>query len=107
MSFVKPIREKGIVIGKRYVEAKAERTDINGKTWPASDEKYLVQVVSCDEDDFDEIKGISNGTTLEYSVNKETWDKVVFLDKVKVKYTASQFGEKLTTKPESFELLDE
>ena len=107
MSFVKPIREKGIVIGKRYVEAKAERTDINGKTWPASDEKYLVQVVSCHEDDFDEIKGISNGTTLEYSVNKETWDKVVFLDKVKVKYTASQFGEKLTTKPESFELLDE
>lgn len=107
MSFVKPIREKGIVIGKRYVEAKAERTDINGKTWPASDEKYLVQVVSCDEDDFDEIKGISNGTMLEYPVNKEIWDKVVFLDKAKVKYTASQFGEKLTTKPESFELLDE
>lgn len=106
MSFVKPIREKGIVVGKRYVEAKSERTDMNGKLWPATPEKYLVTVISCDEDDFDEINGISNGTTLDYPVNKDTWNKVIFLNEAKVKYTASQFGEKLTTKPETFELIE-
>ena len=31
MAFIKPIREKGIIISKRYKEAKQARTDLNGK----------------------------------------------------------------------------
>ena len=105
MAFVKPIREKGIVISKKYVEAKEERTDLNGKVWPASEEKYVVEVISCDEDDFNEISGISNGTRAEYKVEKDVYDKVKFGMWANVKYTASQFGEKLTIRPESFALI--
>lgn len=105
MAFVKPIREKGIVISKKYVEAKEERTDLNGKVWPASEEKYVVEVISCDEDDFNEINGISNGTRAEYKVEKDVYDKVKFGMWANVKYTASQFGEKLTIRPESFALI--
>ena len=52
MAFVKPIREKGIVISKTHREAKEERTDNNGKVWPAKEEEFIVEVISCDEDDF-------------------------------------------------------
>ena len=106
MAFVKPIRENGIVISKTYKEAREERTDLNGKVWPATSEKYVVEVISCDEDDFNEKTGILNGTRAEYEVDKGTFDKVKFGDWAKVKYTASQFGEKLTIKPESFALIE-
>ena len=106
MAFVKPIRENGIVISKAYKEAREERTDLNGKVWPATAEKYVVEVISCDEDDFNKETGILNGTRAEYEVDKATFDKVKFGMWAKVKYTASQFGEKLTIKPESFALIE-
>jgi hypothetical protein len=105
MAFVKPIREKGIVISKTHKEAKEERTDNNGKVWPARDEEYVVEVVSCDEDDFNENTGILNGTRAEYKVDEATFKKVKFGDWANVKFTASQYGEKLTIKPESFALI--
>ena len=106
MAFVKPIREKGIVISKSHREAREERTDMNGKVWPATEEKYVVEVVSCDEDDFNKETGILNGTRAEYQVTKEVFDKVKFGMWANVKFTASQFGEKLTIKPESFTLIE-
>lgn len=106
MAFVKPIKENGIVISKTHKEAREERTDLNGKVWPKSEEKYLVEVISCDEDDFNKDTGILNGTRAEYQVDKATFDKVKFGMWAKVKYMASQFGEKLTIKPESFSLIE-
>lgn len=78
MAFIKPIREKGIIISKRYQEAKQARTDMNGKEWPATEEKYLVEVISCDEDDFNKETGILKGTRVEYPVDKATYEKVRF-----------------------------
>ena len=106
MAFVKPIKELGFIISKKHKEAREERKDINGKVWPATEEKYLVEVISCDEDDFTTENGIPNGTRAEYEVDKAEFDKVKFGMKAKVKYTASQFGEKLTIKPESFALIE-
>ena len=48
MAFVKPIKEQGIIISKTHIDAKPARTDFNGKEWPASEEKFLVEVISCD-----------------------------------------------------------
>lgn len=107
MAFVKPIREQGIVISKKFNEARAAGESFDGsRKWDARDEEYIVEVISCDEDDFNKETGILNGTRAEYKVDKATWDKVKFGDWAKVKYTASQFGEKLTIKPESFTLIE-
>ncbi len=88
----KPIRELGIVLGKYIKEAKAGRTDANGKIWPATPEKCLVNVISCDEDDLNKVSGIENGTICEYEVDKPTFDKIKFLDYVKVKFSLVQYG---------------
>ena len=107
MAFVKPIREKGIVISKTYNEAKEERKDLQGNIYPAKDEEYIVEVISCDEDDFNKDTGIPNGTRASYKVSKDVYDKVKFGDWGNVKFTASQFGEKqITIKPESFTLIE-
>ena len=103
---VKPIREEGIVISKTYKEAKQARTDFNGKEWPATDEQFLVQVLSCDEDDFDKVVGFSNSTIIEYPVDKETFEKVKFGMCAKVKYEAVKYGSDIKFKPIAFTLLD-
>ena len=104
-SFVKPIKEQGIVLSKIYKEAKGER-EFRGEKYAATPEKFLVQVMSCDEDDFDEATGIPNGTLAEYEVTKEVFDKVKFGMWAKVKYVVNQFNDKLSIKPESFQLID-
>ena len=107
MAFVKPIREQGIVISKKINEARDAGESFDGsRKWDARPEEYIVEVISCDEDDFNEKTGILNGTRAEYKVEKAIYDKVKFGDWAKVKYTASQFGEKLTIKPESFALIE-
>lgn len=106
MAFVKPIRERGIIISKTYKDAKEARTDLNGRDWPATPEKYLVEVISCDQDDFSKDTGILNGTRAEYDVDKATFDKVKFGMFADVKYTASQFGDKMTIKPVSLNLVE-
>ena len=107
MAFVKPIREIGIVISKSHNEAKEERKDLDGNIYPAKPEEFIAEVVSCDEDDFNEDNGILNGTRASYKIDKETFDKVKFGAWAKVKYTASQFGEKsISIKPMNFELLE-
>lgn len=107
MAFVKPIREVGIVISKRVIEARTAGESFDGsRKWDARPEEYAVEVISCDEDDFNDKTGILNGTRAEYKVDKATFDKVKFGDWAKVKYTASQYGEKLNIKPETFALID-
>ncbi len=88
----KPIRERGLVLGKTYKEAKAERVDNTGKKWPATPEKWIVNVISCDEDDLDEVSGIKNGTICDYEVEKPVFDEIKYLDYVNVKYSLVQYG---------------
>lgn len=108
MAFVKPIKEQGIIISKTHIDAKPARTDFSGKEWPASEEKFLVEVISCDEDDFNKENGILNGTRLNYPVDKETFTKAKFGMWAKVKYEASQYGKDkdLNTRPLSFALIE-
>ena len=108
MAFVKPIKEQGIIISKIHIDAKPARTDFNGKEWPASEEKFLVEVISCDEDDFNKENGILNGTRVNYPVDKATFDKVRFGMWAKVKFEASQYGKEkdLNIKPLAFALIE-
>lgn len=105
MSIVKPIREKGVVISKRYQEARESRIDMNGKEWPATEEKYLVEVISCDEDDFNEETGILKGTRVEYPVDKATYDKVKFGMWANVKFQLSVYQDKNSYQPLMFALI--
>lgn len=102
----KPIREKGIIISKKYLEARTARTDYNGKDWPATPEKFLVEVISCDEEDFNKETGIVNGVRLEYPVDKETYEKAKFGDWANVKYILTEFNKELRYRPESLRLCD-
>ena len=106
MAFIKPIREKGIIISKRYQEAKPARTDLNGKEWPATEEKYLIEVISCDEDDFNKETGILKGTRVEYPVDKATFEKAKFAMWANVKFQASVFNDKNSYQPISFALIE-
>ena len=108
MAFVKPIKEQGIIISKTHIDAKPARTDFNGKEWPASEEKFLVEVISCDEDDFTKENGILNGTRVNYPVDKATFDKVRFGMWAKVKFEASQYGKErdLNIMPLVFALIE-
>lgn len=92
-SFVKPIREKGIIISKEYKEAKEARKDINGKEWPATEEQFLVEVISCDEDDFNNEYGMSSATRCTYKTDKKTFEKIKFGMWANVKYQAVQYGD--------------
>lgn len=105
MAFIKPIREKGIIISKRYQEAKQARTDLNGKEWPATEEKYLIEVISCDEDDFNKDTGILKGTRVEYPTDKATYEKAKFGMWANVKFQASVFGDKNNYQPLMFSLI--
>jgi len=106
MAFDKNIREKGIVISKTHNEAREARTDFNGTQWPAKEEEFLIEVISCDEEDFDKEFGIAKGTRCSYKVDKATFDKVKFGMWANVKYTMKQFGEKTTFVPVSFALVE-
>ncbi|MGN0748170.1 MAG: hypothetical protein ACI4L1_00595 [Christensenellales bacterium] len=105
MAFIKPIREKGIIISKRYQDAKDARIDLNGKEWPATKEKFLVEVISCDEDDFNKETGILKGTRVEYPVDKATYEKAKFGMWANVKFQANVYGDKNSYQPLMFSLI--
>ena len=107
-NFTKPIRENGIVISKHINEAREAGESMDGRKWPARDKEFVVEVISCDEDEFNVETGIPNGTRAEYKVDEETYKKVRFGAWAKVKYTASQYGEnRVSIKPEAFALIEE
>lgn len=107
MAFQKSIRETGIVISKELIEARDAGESYDGsRKWDAKEEEYLVEVISCDEDDFSEKTGFPNGTRCKYKVDKATFDKVKFGDWGKVKFELVQFGNGTPTpKPISFALI--
>lgn len=105
-NFTKSIREVGMVISKKYVEAREARKGFDGREWDARDEEYQVEVISCDQDDFNKVFGIPNGTRCTYKVDKATFEKVKFGDWANVKYEMSQYNDKTSYKPLSFALVE-
>ncbi len=103
----KPMREIGMIIAKKFVKAREAGESFDGtRKWDAKPEEYYLDVVSCDEEDFNKIDGILNGTRLNYKVDKETYDKAKFGDWAKVKYILAQYGQNITPKPESCVLVE-
>lgn len=107
MAFQKSIRETGIVISKEISEARQAGESFDGlRKWDAKEEEYFVEVISCDEDDFNDKTGIPNGTRCKYKVDKATYDKVKFGDWAKVKFELIQYGNGTPIpKPISFALV--
>lgn len=108
MAFEKTVKEQGIVISKIYNEAKPARQDFNGNKYEAKEEEFWVDVISCDEDDFDKVAGFpKTATRCRYKVEKAIYDKVKFGDWAKVKLTFVQYdkSKEPQPKPISFELL--
>lgn len=102
-NFVKPIRERGIVLSKTISEAREAGKSFDGsRTWDAKPEEYILTVYSSDEEDFNKVDGFKNGTLADYKVDKATFDKVSFGSWGKVKYTASTYNGEVKIKPESF-----
>lgn len=100
--------QEGICISKEYREAKPERTDANGKLWPASTEKYIVKVVSCTARHFSKENGMSKPMVLDYEVDKTTYNKINFENKfmkARVGFTVKTYGDNVNCKTEYFELL--
>lgn len=102
-NFVKPIREKGMIISKKINEARQAGENFDGSVkWDARDEEYILEVISCDEEDFSKDTGFLNGTRLSYKVDKATYDRAKFGSWCNVKYTLNQFGNnQLQPKAES------
>lgn len=101
--FVKPIREKGIVISKVINKAREAGQSFDGtRKWDARPEEYIVTVLSCDEDDFNKETGFINRTIADYKVDKAIFDMVKFGSWGNVKYMASEYDGKVKIQPESF-----
>lgn len=101
--------QEGICISKEYRAAKEARKDLSGRDWPATEEKFIVKVVSGTARHFSEESGIAKPLMLEYEVDRETFQKVVFKNgiyqKAKVGFNVRTFGSDTQCKPEYFELL--
>lgn len=100
--------QEGIVVSKEYIEAKEERTDMTGKVWPASDEKFKVKVVSCTPTKFSKETGMKNPQFLTFETDKETFAKIKFETwmKAKVGFTIKTYGDNTTLLPEFFALIE-
>ena len=88
----RPITEDGVVLEKKYSEAKdAFKMTIGGveKSFDAKPEKYSVLVASSYE--FDEKTGFKNTTILEYVVDKQIYDKLKYLSSVSVTYVMTSY----------------
>lgn len=100
----KPIREVGMIISKKVTKAREAGETFDGtRKWDAKPEEYFLDIISCDEEDFNKDTGILNGTRLLYKVDKAVYEMAKFGGWANVKYTMSQFGKdkEVTYKPES------
>lgn len=101
--------QEGICISKEYREAKEERKDMQGRIWPASEEKFIVKVVSCTARQFSNETGMSKPMMLDYEIDRETFQKITFgqgFPKAKVGFTVRTYGSDVSCKPEYFALLN-
>ncbi len=92
--------EKGMVLERIHREASEEKV-YNGTTYPARPESY--QVVCVSSGNFNKEDGYIDGAYLQYSVDKELYEKLVFGSKVLVSYDMSGNQRKAV----SVELLNE
>lgn len=100
--------QEGICISKEYKEARPERTDSEGRKWPATEEKYIVKVVSCTARYFSKELGMSKPVVLDYEVDKATFDKIKFDNwmKARVGFVVKTYGANTNFKTEYFALLE-
>lgn len=105
---VKPIRENGIILGKFIRESREAGESADGKIkWPAREKEFVLDVISCDEDDFSKENGFGeNPTRTEYKVDEKTYNTAKYLDAVRVKYTLRNGERGLIPKGESCVLLE-
>lgn len=106
-NFVKPIRENGIVLSKKYIEAREAGKSFDGsRTWDAKPEEFVVTVFSADEEDFSKNDGLQNGTLADYKVSPEVYNQLKFGTWVRVKYTASTYNGEVKIKTESLSIIN-
>ena len=89
-NIVRPISERGIVLSKEFKKAMDSFKASDGSIIPAQPDRYVVKVASgyaCTKD-----MGLANPTILDYKVEKELFDKLVYLQEVEVIYEMSTGG---------------
>lgn len=107
MAFQKPIREKGLIISKSIIDAREAGESRDGSIkWDARERQFMVEVISCDEEDFNKDTGISNGVRLSYSVDEETYNTAKFGMWANVKYILAEFNKELKPRAVSCTLCD-
>jgi len=82
----RPMCEEGIIVEK-FIAPERQAGEYNGRPYPARPETPTVKVMSSYL--VDNSTGIKDGVILDYEVTKDQYDKLKFLDKVKVMYTHS------------------
>lgn len=98
-SIKRMIKEKGIVLEKIFKKATDAFTGSDGRPVPAKPDRYILKCISSEK--FNEVDGFEDGTLLEYTVDKNTFDKAKFSTSVLVKYEVSNYG----CKADSLELI--
>lgn len=100
--------QEGICISKEYREAKPASVGADGRQWPASDEKYIVKVVSCTARHFSKETGMPKPMVLDYETDKATFDKINFNTflRAKVGFVVRTYGDKVNCKPDYFALIE-
>lgn len=104
---VKPIREQGMVLGKYINEAREAGQSADGKIkWDAREKEFILDVISCDEEDFSKTDGFSNATRTDYKVDEKTFTKAKFGDWANVKYFLTNGERGMIPKADSLVLIE-
>lgn len=99
-NIVRPVMERGIVLSKEFKKATESFKTSDGSLIPAQPDRYVVKVASayaCTKD-----MGLNNPTIIDYKVEKEVFDKLVYLQEVEVIFELSTSG---ASKPVSLKIL--
>ena len=97
---IRPISENGVVLSTEFKKAIESFKDKDGNVIPAQPNRWVAKVASsytCDKK-----TGLEKPTILDYKIDEETFNKLKFLDEVKVIYEMSTSG---TNKPVSLTII--
>lgn len=104
---VKTVRENGMILSKHINEAREAGESLDGKfKWDAREKEYILDVISCDEEDFNKVNGFLNATRTEYKVDETTYNKAKFGDWAKVRYFLRNGATGLIPKGDSLVLIE-